>query len=256
VRRLARYEEVVALRAAGETKLGIARCTGLDRRTVDIWLAAGRFPERAPTAPRATCTDAFAEFLATRIAAGEVNAAQLTRELIARGYRGSYQAVRRAVARERVRHVPVSADASAGIAVSEPIRRVAPLSPRQAAWLLRRVDDAPSSLRPEEHAYVARLCDQCPALRAARLLATQFATLCRTRDANGLAVWLDAARGTELHGFVTGIERDRDAVLAALCFRWSTGQVEGHVQRLKVLKRGMYGRAKFDLLRTRVLHAA
>jgi hypothetical protein len=123
----------------------------------------------------------------TRIAAGELNAAQLTRELIARGYRGSYQAVRRAVARERVRHPMISSDPIAG---RDPIRRVAPLSPRQAAWLLRRVDDAPGSL------------------------------------------------------------------LAALCFRWSTGQVEGHVQRLKVLKRAMYGRAKFDLLRKRVLHAA
>ena len=47
---------------------------------------------------------------------------------------------------------------------------------------------------------------------------TQFATLCRTRDANGLAPWLDAARGTELQAFVTGIERDRDAMLAALCW--------------------------------------
>ena len=80
--------------------------------------------------------------------------------------------------------------------------------------------------------------------------------MCRTRDANALTPWLESARGTELQAFVTGIERDRDAVLAALCFRWSTSQVEGQVQRLKVLKRGMYGRAKFDLLRKRVLHAA
>jgi transposase len=90
----------------------------------------------------------------------------------------------------------------------------------------------------------------------ARVLAVQFAVICRARDPNALAPWLDVAWDTEPRAFVAGIERDRDAVLAALCFRWSTGQVEGHVQRLKVMKRGMYGRAKFDLLRKRVLHAA
>jgi transposase len=90
----------------------------------------------------------------------------------------------------------------------------------------------------------------------ARVLAAQFAAICRARDPNALAPWLDVAWDTEPRAFVAGIERDRDAVLAALCFRWSTGQVEGHVQRLKVMKRGMYGRAKFDLLRKRVLHAA
>ena len=80
--------------------------------------------------------------------------------------------------------------------------------------------------------------------------------MCRTRDANALTPWLESARGTELQAFVSGVERDRDAVLAALCFRYSTSQVEGQVQRLKAMKRSMYGRAKFDLLRKHALHAA
>ena len=54
--------------------------------------------------------------------------------------------------------------------------------------------------------------------------------------------------------FAAGLARDGDAVLAALCFRWSTGQVEGQVHRLKLIKRSMYGRAGFALLRARVLH--
>jgi transposase len=255
-RRLARYEQVVALRAAGETKLGIARLTGLDRRTVDAWLAAGSFPERAPASARPTCVDAYAEFLTERVAAGEENAARLTRELIARGYTGSYQAVRRAVTRIRVRHDAVATRAGDGAPPSAAPAAVEPPSPRQAAWLLRRADDAPASLSAAEQAFVTRLCERCPALGTARALAAQFAAVCRARDPNALAPWLDAARGTELQPFVTGIERDRDAVLAALCFRWSTSQVEGQVQRLKVIKRGMYGRAKFDLLRKRILHAA
>jgi transposase len=168
----------------------------------------------APARP--TATGAFAEYIATRIAAGEVNAAQLTRELRARGYRGSYQAVRRAVARTRVPPPVGTTTTIDGRDNGEAGRRVAPPSPRQAAWLLRRVDDAPASLRPDEHAYVVRLCAECPALNTARVLATRFATLCRTRDPNGLTPWLEEARGTELHAFVAGIERDRDAVLAAL----------------------------------------
>lgn len=256
-RRLARYEQVVALRAAAETKLGIARLTGLDRRTVDTWLAAGSFPERASASARPTGVDAYADFLAERVVAGEVNAAQLTRELVARGYAGSYQAVRRAVTRLRVRQGGAAATrAGDGAPASAAAAALEPPSPRQTAWLLRRADDAPASLSAAEQAFVTRLCDQCPELGAARGLAAQFAAMCRARDPNALAPWLDAARGTELHSFVTGIERDRDAVLAALCFRWSTGQVEGQVQRLKVIKRGMYGRAKFDLLRKRVMHAA
>lgn len=103
---------------------------------------------------------------------------------------------------------------------------------------------------------MTRLCEQCPELAAARELATRFAQMCHARDPNLLAPWLEAARQSELHAFASGIERDRDAVLAALCFRWSNGQVEGQVHRLKAVKRTMYGRAKFDLLRKRVLHAA
>jgi transposase len=254
-RRLAQYEQVVVLRAAGESKLAIARLTGLNRRTVDTWLAAGSFPERALAQARPTCVDPFTEVLAVRIAAGEVNAAQLTRELVARGYGGSYQAVRRAVTRLRVRQKTSPSGACDSADTASPTA-VHPPSPRQVAWLLRRADDTPAALTAAEHAYVTRLCEQCPALGTARALAAQFAAMCRTRDANALAPWLESARGTELRAFVTGIERDRDAVLAALCFRWSTSQVEGQVQRLKVMKRSMYGRANFDLLRKRVLHAA
>jgi transposase len=246
----------VALRAAGESKLAVARLTGLDRRTVDTWLTAGRFPERAPAPAGPTSVDPFTEYLAARIAAEEVNAAQLTRELVARGYGGSYQAVRRAVTRLRVRQRASEAGAADCAGAGEMAALIDPPSPRQAAWLLRRADDAPASLSAAEQAYITQLCEQCPALGTARALAAQFVAMCRTRDANALVPWLEAARGTELQAFVTGIERDRDPVLAALCFRWSTGQVEGQVQRLKVMKRSMYGRAKFDLLRKRVLHAA
>ena len=65
--------------------------------------------------------------------------------------------------------------------------------------------------------------------------------------------WLASARGTELIAFVRDIDSDHDAVLAALVEPWSTGPSEGQINRLKLLKRSMYGRASHDLLRQRVL---
>lgn len=80
--------------------------------------------------------------------------------------------------------------------------------------------------------------------------------LFRTHDVNALRPWLAAAYESELRGFAATLARDVDAVLAAVLFPWSTGQVEGHVQRFEVVKRSMYGRAHCDLLRARVLYAA
>ena len=78
----------------------------------------------------------------------------------------------------------------------------------------------------------------------------------RTRQATAFDAWLTRATASdipEIQGFVTGLERDKAAVVAALSSSYSNGQVEGQVNRLKLIKRSMYGRAKFDLLRQRVL---
>lgn len=78
----------------------------------------------------------------------------------------------------------------------------------------------------------------------------------KNHDSEGLRSWLARALASdipELKGFVTGIERDYDAVNAAVTQAWSNGQVEGQVHRIKLLKRQMYGRSGFALLRRRVL---
>jgi len=79
----------------------------------------------------------------------------------------------------------------------------------------------------------------------------------REQDVAGLYAWLARAEGcglTELRAIARRMWGDRPAVEAAVATRWSNGQTEGQVNRLKVLKRAMYGRAKFDLLRQRMLH--
>lgn len=83
-----------------------------------------------------------------------------------------------------------------------------------------------------------------------------FAERLRRGDPAGLTPWLEAAGKTDLGGFVIGLGQDEAAVRAAIVEPWSNGPVEGQVNRLKMIKRSMYGRAKFDLLRQRVLHAA
>jgi len=80
----------------------------------------------------------------------------------------------------------------------------------------------------------------------------------RQRAAEQLPAWLRAAARSELKefvGFARGLNEDYEAVRNALSYEWSNGQLEGQVNRLKLIKRMMYGRAKFDLLRARVLHS-
>lgn len=245
-RRLARYEHVVALFRQGRRKAQIARLTGLSRRTVIAWLATGHFPERAPRrrpAPRST--DRVMPDIAAFYDTGGTNATALARTLIAQGYGGSVASVRRALAHLRATRPPACA---AGVPPPVPVPSV-----RTVAWLLRRPDAICS---PEQRAYLAALAAVCPALGAARALALRFTAMLARREPSALAGWLADAEQSVLRGLAAGLRRDHDAVLAALCFAWSNGQVEGHVHRLKLVKRSMYGRAGFRLLRARVLHAA
>ena len=86
-------------------------------------------------------------------------------------------------------------------------------------------------------------------------LALEFRRMLDAHDPNALAPWLDTAEHSELRSLAAGLRRDKDAVLAAILFRWSNGQVEGQVNRLKLIKRTKYGRAGFQLLRRCVLAA-
>ena len=101
--------------------------------------------------------------------------------------------------------------------------------------------------------------EHCPPLETAAALSQEFAEMVKERKASALEDWIARARVSEgladLSRFAEGLESDLAAVKAALSLPWSNGQVEGQVNRLKLIKRQMFGRAKFDLLRQRVLHA-
>jgi transposase len=128
--------------------------------------------------------------------------------------------------------------------------------PRTLAWLLLR---RPSDLDEKEQHLLQELCQRSPELVRARQLAQQFLRLVRERPGGReLDNWVAAVHNTgppELRGFSRNLQRDWPAVSAGLTQHWNSGCVEGHVNKLKVIKRQMFGRARFDLLRKRVLLA-
>jgi transposase len=114
-------------------------------------------------------------------------------------------------------------------------------------------------LPEEEREYLRRLCEYEPTIALAYELARAFVTMARERTGRGFDAWLTRATTsgiTELDRFARGLTDDCAAVKAGLSQEWSNGQTEGQVNKLKLLKRQMYGRANFDLLRRRVLRAA
>jgi transposase len=107
--------------------------------------------------------------------------------------------------------------------------------------------------------YLTRLCEADQEIREACELITGFTTMLRERGGERLDAWLEKVETQgviELKNFAQGVKRDYDAVKAGLTLQWSQGAVEGHVHRLKLLKRQAYGRASFQTLRRRVLRCS
>jgi transposase len=128
-------------------------------------------------------------------------------------------------------------------------------SARSSSWMLLR----PEKLKDEEQKMVSLLCQLSPEIAQAQELALSFLKLVRERRIDELREWLVKASDSglaEFRRFARGVTSDLSAVRAALSYEWSQGQVEGQVHRLKMIKRQMYGRAKLDLLRARVLYAS
>jgi len=253
-RRHARHEEVVGLHRQGLSISAIARRLHLTRPTVRKLVRAEPCPEPAP---RPSILTPYEPYLWARWTQGCQNAATLWQEIRALGYPGSYPHVRHALRRWRTEparrgraaHVPTAP-------LPVPVPALQLFSARQATWLLLR---QPDDVEADERSFVAHLVRACPEVRRVQEVAQEFGRLIRARDSAGLDPWLSAVDQcdcSEMRGFADGLRRDRAAVEAALALEWSNGPVEGLVNKLKVVKRAMYGRAKFDLLRQRVLHAA
>jgi transposase len=237
-----RHAEVHELLAQGLNMNAIARRLSLDWRTVRKFATAQTAEPLTAACRYATKLDPFLPYLAQRWGDGQHVAAALFSELCKLGYRGSERTVRAHLASWRAAEPP--RPAQAGLP-----------GPRTLTWLLLR---RPSDLDDEEQQLLRELCYRSAELGSARQLAQQFLRLVRERRGRELHAWVGAVQHTgppELRGFSRNLQRDWPAVSAGLTERWSSGCVEGHVNKLKVIKRQMFGRARFDLLRKRVLLA-
>jgi transposase len=242
-RRQARYEEAARLQAEGVSLSRIAALLGAERKTVRGWLRRGHAALWSKP-KRGGVLASHAAFLDRRWAEGCHNAAQLWRELAALGFRGRPSTVRKWARQRRA---------------TEPHRAKAPASGwqlpsrRRVAHLL--MADA-TTLGEAERTFVARVLEAEPALAEALAVAKRLHRVLRRDASESLADVLAAAEGTSLAHFAAHLQHDAEAVQAALELPWTTSPAEGQINRIKMLKRTMYGRAGFDLLRARVLHAA
>jgi transposase len=247
-RRVDRYNEVVELDRQGMSQQAISLVLHIQRKTIRRFLRAGRYPERARPQRRPLGINKFQEFLRRRWAEGCHNATKLWREIQGQGYTGGRSTMAKFIATLRV------PGTSYFRTTATPRQKQAkPPSPRQAAMLLAR---RPEKLKPDEKQLLAKLNECCPEIPILYELTQGFATVFRGKQSDTLQTWLNQARGTglpEIVRFCDGLRRDEKAVNAAVVLPWSNGQVEGQIHRLKLVKRQMYGRAKFNLLRRRVL---
>jgi transposase len=129
------------------------------------------------------------------------------------------------------------------------------VSAQKAIWLLARPSE---NLRADERRDLQELCEVCSELAALHLLAQSFGQIIRKREGHRLQDWIkqvEASGFRDVKRFAAGLQRDKDEVLAAFTLIYSNGQVEGQVNKLKLIKRMGYGRAGFPVLRQRVLQA-
>jgi len=249
--RCGRRQRVRDLRAQGRSIREIARALAMSPKTV---IRVTRTPERphgslgrhGPTA-----VDPYRADIDAWIAAGGTNTADLYRLLKAKGCRTAYDAVRRFANRQL---------GSSGT----PGRR-SPTTPRptptpdvpSARKLSFQFVSPKSKTGAEEPSLLDRVRKQIPALDTALGLAGELADMIRKRVTRPLSEWLAKATASEipeLVSFAVGLRSDEAAVSEALTSTWSNGQVEGQVNRLKAIKRSMYGRAGLRLLKARVMH--
>ena len=247
--------------------------------TAQRYAAAEGFPERAKRQGDRSPMDIYLPHVRRRWEEGCHRFEDLLAEIKAQGYSGKGYGLRRVLAvwrtefeREQGRvdkplpkyarvskaatlqNIPRAAYGLESSAVIGPLQP-AP-SPRRVAWLVSRPVE---ELNDEDRRYLERLFELSPEIERAQSLTQRFVVLMRGRKSEDFDAWLREVEHSgvaEMKAFARGLKQDYAAVKAGLTYEWSNGQVEGQINRLKTVKRAMFGRANFDLLRTRTLRAA
>ncbi|MFL5694817.1 MAG: ISL3 family transposase [Ktedonobacteraceae bacterium] len=262
--RYARYEAVRTLHQQAISQREIARRLKLSRQTVHRFLTAETFPERSRLPYRGSVLDPYKPYILERWQSGCWNGTQLYHEVKMRGYTGSDSLFRLFISQLRKQHqragtasvlildtsgtqVKVPADSPPK---PSPKRRI---SPTRASWLCVC---QPDKLDEKQRQHVEQIRAAHRDLDTAYQLSQAFVAMLAKHRAQDLDDWLLQAKQRcirELKSFAKGIRRDYTAVRAAFTSAWRNGQVEAQVNCLKLQKRLMFGRAKFDVLRLHVL---
>jgi transposase len=249
-----RYHQLVELRKQGLTLKEIARRLGMGERTVRYWFSRGiPYEKPKPRHKRRSGFDPYAGYVAEQWNQGHRNGQELWREIVAQGYRGGSRSVYRFL--ESLRQTPAPARGKAERSQAVPETSLQHLCAQEAVWLFVR---DPADLQEQEQSALTAIRQASPTADTVYTLAQQFMRMIRQLEGEHLDEWLSLVRASqipELQSFVQSIKRDKKAVLAGLTLPHNNGVVEGKVNKLKLIKRMMFGRAGFPLLRQRVLHA-
>ena len=267
---LARFAEIKVLYEAGESITAIALALGLGRRRVERWSRFMVLPERVAIEPK-TCTPAYFEtFLSGRFSEGTTSVRLLFAEIKQKGYTGSYSHLARFIAPWKDAGRPLGGIVETPLvsplpALSSLARDVHSAAPTLDPTTGRRVSPLTAAalcVKPRGQ-MTSRQSSIVDALKAGseefttmRQLAMRFRGLFRERSAKKLDEWLRDAFSCgifTMRRFAKTLRQDKSAVQNAVTELWSNGQTEGQINRLKTLKRSMFGRASIGLLRARML---
>jgi hypothetical protein len=250
------FDRVKTLADAGNSLIAIVRKTGFNWRTVAKWAELAMLPPGRIMTPKPSSPAYCQEYLERRWADGCKTGRLLLPEIRRIGYTGSFSHLERlltqwrAAASGRVVVTPASPsslsqamDAATGQLISPIIASALCVKPGPLL-----------TLRPA--AKVQALKHASPEFVAMRQFAMRFRSIMRSGDVDGLMTWINDVRRSGLHAmrrFGRSLLHDLDAVRNAMIEPWSNGQTEGQINRLKTLKRAMYGRAGVELLRARMI---
>jgi transposase len=248
------FDLVRSLHKQGVSQREIGRQLGLSTNTIAKYIAMENcsfYPEGVKRGP--SKLDAFLDYLTQRWHAGCHNGTQLWREIRAQGFGGSRPLVSRWAAEQRQFLPPKPTQKQKRSRPRTAKQKVKRWSASRAAWLLVKSEDA---LDLKERHALERIKATDESVARAYQLAHHFQVMIRQQRPEMLHAWLSDVAASKIAALISlanGIRQDFEAVRNALTLPWSQGQTEGQVNRLKFIKRQMFGRANFDLLRRRVL---
>lgn len=257
-RRIVLYEKIQQLKQDGQDINKISKTLKLHWETARKYYRAESFPERSRGSTRPTIIDPFIPYLYKRLQEGCENGQQLWCEIKLQGYSGSAQQVGRWLSPRRSIPSPSSSnkDISSSQAKINQFKKTKTI-PRLlgAKHLALLISCKPDRLSDEEQLWLKHIFQE-PQVEKLYGIVQHFIEIICDRLADKFEPWVQDALAINISAvssFVGGLKKDYSAIHAALIYPWSNGQVEGQVNRLKLINRQMYGRASFELLKARVL---